>query len=265
MLNRLKFHKAGKDNKFFILACCVVTLLLSACKTDDDNEDDINCSVYEWTYEGDSDPDTWHVCNADCGGSTQSPVNISGATADATLTALELNYQPAPINVEYNGHTVEFTYAAGSTLTLGGVEYELEQFHFHTLSEHTLNGQHYPMEIHLVHQSDAGAKAVVSILVTEGAENPFLANFSDNYPTEENAPYVTSDMVNVAELLPADAAYYSYSGSLTTPPCSEMVSWFVMKTPVEASAAQINNMAAILNGNYRPTQDLNGRVIKEFM
>jgi len=254
-----------KNIKFLILLACCTTFLFSSCKSDDeDEEQDVDCSTYEWAYSGDATPDTWHLCNADCGGNSQSPINIAGTTVDANLTALATNYQDVPINLFNNGRTVEFTYQAGSALTVDGVEYGLAQFHFHTLSEHTVDGDHFPMEIHLVHQSADGSLAVVSVLVKEGAENAFLKNFSDDYPATTVDVYQTTDMVNIADLLPSDMSYYTYSGSLTTPPCSEMVSWFVMKTPVEASAAQIGDMAAILNSNFRPTQSLNGRVIGEF-
>ncbi len=254
-----------KNIKFLILAACSTMLLFSSCKSDDeDNDEDVDCSTYEWAYVGDSDPETWHTCNADCGGNAQSPINISGAAVDASLATLETNYGETDIDLFNNGHTVECNYDTGSNLTIDGVAYELKQFHFHTLSEHTVDGNHFPMEIHLVHESDGGALAVVSVLVSEGAENAFLKNFSDNYPATTTDVYESSDMINISDLLPTNTAYYSYSGSLTTPPCSEMVSWFVMKTAVEASSAQIGDMAAILSSNYRPTQNLNGRSIGEF-
>lgn len=253
-----------KNFKFLILAACCTTLLFSSCKSDDEEEDTVDCDTYEWSYVGDTDPETWHTCNADCGGNAQSPINITGSSADASLAVLETNYTDTDIDLFNNGHTVECTYDPGSNLTIGGVEYSLAQFHFHTLSEHTIDGNHYPMEIHLVHESAGGSLAVISILVAEGEENAFLKNFSDNYPATPADVYQTSDMINITDLLPSNTAYYTYSGSLTTPPCSEMVTWFVMKSPVEASSAQIGDMAAILNSNYRPTQGLNGRAIGEF-
>ena len=239
---------------------CFVTLV-SSCRNDDETTD---CNTFEWEYTGPTDPEAWQLCSADCGGQAQSPVNIANAVADNNLNALVADYQAAPIGLRNNGHTIQFDYDAGSTLNVNGEEYELLQFHFHALSEHTVSGQQFPLEVHLVHQNAVGDLAVVGVFFEPGSDNTFLANFTGNLPAEENATYDSADMVNPEDMLPADDAYYTYDGSLTTPPCSEVVTWLVMKSPVEASSTQMQEMQDILQNNYRPVQALNGRGISEF-
>lgn len=244
-----------------------VMLLLSftiiSCGDDDGDEQDIDCAAYDWEYSEPNTPDTWHNCFEDCGGNIQSPINITGATPDAALSPLTTAYNDVPVDVINNGKTVQFNYATGSDLVINGDSYELLQFHFHTGSEHQVDDNQFPMEIHLVHQNAGGFYAVVSLLVQEGQENAFLKNFSDDYPSSEGGEFTSATQVNVEDLLPTNPDYYTYGGSLTTPPCSETVTWYVMKTPIEASSQQISDMADILQGNFRPLQPLDGRVILE--
>ncbi len=254
----------NKSN-ILILGLLAMFVLISSCKRDKD-EEEFSCVDYHWEYEGEAAPETWGTCAANCGGLAQSPVNITEAIVDANLNALTTNYQNAPIELAYNGHTIQFDYKAGSSLTLNGETFNLLQFHFHTKSEHTINGEQYPMEVHLVHQNpDTDDLAVIGIFFEEGSENAFLANFSDNLPETENSPLSLSNEVNATDLLPSDMGYYTYTGSLTTPPCSEIVTWLVMKTPVQASSTQINAMHNIIQDNFRPVQALNGREVKEFL
>ncbi len=159
---------------------------------------------------------------------------------------------------------MQFNYEASSTMDLNGVDYNLLQFHFHTGSEHTINGTQYPMEVHLVHQNDAGELAVVGIMFEEGNENAFLKNFSDNLPAAKDDNYSSTTKVNAGDLIPSTGGYFTYSGSLTTPPCSEIVTWIVMKNPIQISASQIENFHTIMHDNFRPTQPLNGRVIDDY-
>jgi carbonic anhydrase len=260
LLKQLKM----KQSYFLFAAITVIAILFTSCQKDDDDTPIVDCTEYHWEYDGDSAPETWPVCTSDCGGNAQSPVNIAGATTDASLMALETHYEQVPIELINNGHTVEFEYEAGSVLKLNGDDYALLQFHFHTSSEHTVDGTQYPMEAHLVHRNSAGALAVIGIFFEEGSENAFLKNFSDHLPAAAEDHFSSEDVVNVESLLPSNAHYYTYTGSLTTPPCSEIVTWLVMKAPVEASALQISAMHSIVHDNYRPVQPLNGRTIREF-
>ncbi len=252
-----------KKLNFFFLCLLATSLTLTSCKEDDDTQFD--CMDYEWAYDGDSTPDTWSTCYGTCGGNHQSPIDITGAVANSALDAIDVDYNNAPIDLVNNGRAIQFNYTPGGTLKLPEGNFELLQFHFHSSSEHTVDGVRFPLEAHLVHEDDAtGNLAVISVLFKEGNENTFLANFSDNLPASADDTFTSNDMLNVADLLPVNASYYTYGGSLTTPPCSETVTWLVLKDPVEASTTQIDNMHNILQDNYRPTQALNGRAIGEF-
>jgi len=252
--------KLSSNLPLFISILCL-SILLSSCRNDDETTD---CNTFEWEYTGPTAPEAWQLCSADCAGQSQSPVNITNAVADNTLNALVTDYETAPINLRNNGHTLQFDYNSGSTLNVNGEEFELLQFHFHALSEHTVGGQQYPLEVHLVHQNAAGDLAVVGVFFEPGIDNAFLANFAGNLPATENATFIAADEVDPTDMLPADNAYFTYDGSLTTPPCSEVVTWLVMQSPVTASSVQIQEMQDILQNNFRPIQALNGRDVREF-
>jgi len=260
-LNLKLTYKLYSDFNLLLSIFCFL-ILLQSCQQDDDTL--VDCDTYEWEYTGEEAPDTWPLCAADCGGQAQSPINITGAVVDENLKAFVTDYKPVVVGLVNNGHSIQFDYEQGSSINVNGKEYDLLQFHFHTLSEHTVIDQHYPMEAHLVHQSDDGNLAVVSVFFVLGSENTFLSNFAGNLPKSEGQNYTSPTMVNVVDLLPANTSYYTYSGSLTTPPCSEIATWVVMKSPVEASSYQIEEMSGILNDNFRPIQALNGREIREF-
>ncbi len=187
------------------------------------------------------------------------------ATAQASekdASPLKPSYHDTTLEILNNGHTVEDDYHDGGTLTVDGHEYKLAQFHFHSPSEHTFDGKHAPMEMHLVHKDAAGKLAVIGVMIQEGPAQPELALLWQHLPT---APGRTEEvegvMVNATRLLPGSLASYRYSGSLTTPPCSEEVAWFVLQEPIQASADQIAAFRKVIHGNNRPTQPLNDRGI----
>jgi carbonic anhydrase len=137
------------------------------------------------------------------------------------------------------------------------------QYHFHSPSEHTVKGQHHPMEMHLVHKSADNKLAVIGVFIDEGAHNAAFDPIWSNLPdTKGEEVHVENVMVDVNQLLPASMESYRYDGSLTTPPCSEGVKWIVMTTPIQMSAEQINAFRAIISGNNRPVQPLNSRVVE---
>lgn len=245
----------------------ITGVALAACGTQGGESVSTNHSEVHWGYTSDAGPDHWgdlkpeyELCRI---GRKQSPVDITGAMPDGMLQPAMINYQNTPVTLVNNGHTIQVNYAPGSTLLFDGQSYELAQFHFHHPSEHTIDGKPFVMELHLVHRNTAGNLAVVGVLLTEGTENPVLAQFWDRLPAQEGELPLDKS-VNIASLLPIDGHYYTYMGSLTTPPCSEEVRWIVMKTPVEVSASQVAMFAAIFQGNARPVQQLNGRPIEEF-
>ncbi len=218
--------------------------------------------VLHWAYSGTEGPDHWGELSDDfavCAtGHAQSPVDLSGEEA-ADLPDIIFNYQPSALNILNNGHTIQVNYEPGSTIDLNGTTYELKQFHFHVHSEHTIDGMAYPLEMHLVHQNAEGQLAVVGVMAEAGAVNDPLAAVWENMPTAADETVHVDTMINAADLLPTDITYYGYSGSLTTPPCSEGVKWHVLTTPIQLSTTQLDTMATLLHNNFRPVQDLYAR------
>ena len=221
--------------------------------------------VIHWGYEGEGGPENWGDLNSDyevCGtGMEQSPIDLT----DAELMDLEnigFSYRESAINILNNGHTIQIKYDEGSSIDINGQSFELLQFHFHAPSEHAVNGQLYPAEMHLVHADNEGRLAVVGVLIAEGAENPAFAPVWENLPHEETEAIATGMIVNAADLLPTQQVFYRYNGSLTTPPCSQGVLWSVMESPVEMSAQQIGAFTDIFQGTNRPVQPINTRTLQ---
>lgn len=219
-----------------------------------------------WDYEGEGRPENWSKLdprNTACAtGHRQSPIDIrDGIKVD--LESIKFNYRPSTFRIVDNGHTVQVE-VGDSSINLTGKNYELVQFHFHRPSEEKINGQRFDMVVHLVHKSDEGQLAVVAVLLERGSENPFIQTLWNNLPLEKNTPVQPpSTAIDPATLLPATRSYYTYMGSLTTPPCSEDVLWLVMKQPVQVSLEQINIFSRLYKNNARPIQPLAGRLIKE--
>ncbi len=218
-----------------------------------------------WSYAGPTGPAYWADLKAEYAackeGQQQSPVDLAGAVR-GTLPPLQFHYAPTPLEIVNNGHTIQINYAPGSTLTVDGRQYELLQFHFHSQSEHTVGGQPLGMEAHLVHRNAQGRLAVVGVFMQEGAPNAFLQPIWSNLSDEEDVRSIPGVTVNIADFLPKDQSYYRYPGSLTTPPCTEGVAWYMLQTPVEVSADQIAQFAALFPPtNARPVQPLYGRPV----
>lgn len=228
------------------------------------NEEDRSHTV-TWGYTGDIGPAHWGDLSpafAACKlGEAQSPIDLADAP-NVRPHELEFRYGPVPLEVVNNGHTIQVNYTPGSTLVASGKEYALVQFHFHHLSEHTVSGRPTDMELHFVHQDADGGLAVVGVLLTSGRHNPSLEQVWANMPTDKDEKrFVAGATINAKDLLPANLSYFSYLGSLTTPPCSEGVSWYVLRDGIEVSPAQIDRFAALYPDNARPTQPLNGRAV----
>nr|WP_323912557.1 carbonic anhydrase family protein [Aeromonas veronii] len=217
-----------------------------------------------WEYSGKSGPTEWAKLTPEfsqCAGSNQSPIDLTNLIP-AKLAPLEFHYQFGGNSIVNNGHTIQINYVPGSTLKIDGIGFELKQFHFHTPSENLIEGKSYPLEGHLVHVSPSGEIAVVAVMFEIGKSNEVLANAWKKLPTEIGKPQQLTTALSAAHLLPNNRGYYRFSGSLTTPPCSEGVRWFVMKQPVEVSQSQINLFKSVmLHPNNRPVQPLNGRVV----
>jgi len=222
-----------------------------------------------WGYEGKTGPAHWGGLNPDfssCGiGKEQSPIDIRrrDVKKQEPLPAIGFDYAASPAEIVNNGHTVQVNFQSGGTVQLASGNYKLLQFHFHSPSEEKIEGKNFPLVVHFVHKAEDGKLAVVAVLFKQGKNNPALAKVLDVMPTQKDEKTALGTDFNPADLLPANRAYYSFIGSLTTPPCSEGVQWQVMKSPVELSSKQIKMFQKLYPHNARPVQPLHGREIKE--
>jgi len=220
-----------------------------------------------WSYKGATGPAHWPAVESEfktCGiGHEQSPIDIRlDAVQAADLPAITFDYRPAPLRIVDNGHTIQVNYAPGSFIDVGGHRYELVQFHFHKPSEESIDGKRYAMVAHLVHKDAEGRLGVVAVPLAEGKINPMIAAVWNNLPKHGGEARATGIAVDATDLLPADRGYFTFAGSLTTPPCSEGVTWFVLKQPSTLSAGEIGRFAHAYPMNARPVQPLNGRVVR---
>lgn len=227
---------------------------------------DHNGSDSHWGYEGQGGPEHWASMSKEfslCGGGKeQSPIDISGAQT-TNLPAIQFDYKADSLEILNNGHTIQVNRAAGSGISVGGEKYELLQFHFHSPSENIVDGKPFPMEMHLVHKSAKGQLAVVGVFFKTGAKNAVLDQAWSHMPHHAgDKKKAGSVSINAADLLPADRGYYSFEGSLTTPPCSEGVKWMVLKAPIEASKKQIEQFTQVIGANARPVQPLHDRKVQ---
>ena len=222
----------------------------------------------EWSYKGETGADFWGSLDPEfkaCSlGRSQSPINIE-SSADSDLGSLELNYKDTPLKIVNNNRTIRVDYQPGSNLTLDNRQYELLQFHFHQPSEHLISGQAADMEAHFVHKNrETEDLAVLAVLMSEGKVNRALDRVWDKIPHGDRIEEVSDLIINASNLLPENIdRYYCYQGSLTTPPCSEIVTWLVLKQPVEISKLQIDRFLEIIGNNARPVQPLNNRILSE--
>jgi carbonic anhydrase len=219
-----------------------------------------------WGYQGADGAENWGKLHPDfalcSAGKNQSPIDITN-TLDADTPAITFNYSANGSEVIHNGHTIQVNFAAGSSITLRGNTYQLKQFHFHSPSENLIDGKSYPLEGHLVHSDDKGNLAVIGVMFNVGEANPVLSAVWAVMPEKAGGKNPLSAPVNAAGLLPSDQDYYRFNGSLTTPPCSEGVTWIVMKQAMTASQAQINQFIGAMghSANNRPVQPVNARPI----
>lgn len=221
-----------------------------------------------WTYE---QADHWSeldslyaACNS---GKAQSPIDIRNAQK-TQLPQIQFEFKSAPLKfVINNGHTIRVDYhdapESGSMLMVGDKRYRLTQFHFHHPSEEFIDGKPSKMEVHLMYRAADGAVAGVAVFIREGTPNQTIQELWQHMPTVEGQSAVAGVVINPADLVPHSLAYYSYMGSQTAPPCTEPVTWLVLKTPIEASSAQIKEFAEIYPHDVRPIQPLNGRIVSE--
>jgi carbonic anhydrase len=229
----------------------VAALLLAAQAGAQDN----------WSYTGANGPGSWASNAPACGGALQSPIVIEG-TEPVVMHRLETNYNVTPVMMHNDRHTVRLTYEDGSLLTVGGKVFQLKDVSFHTPAEHRVMDRSFPMSIQFRHEALTGEIAMVAVLVSEGKANVAAEELLPHLPLEPDQNMHRADVkVNARDLMPHNKDYYRYMGSLTTPPCTEGVNWYVLKTPVEFSAQQIATVKGIVGENVRPVQPRNNRII----
>lgn len=221
-----------------------------------------------WGYTGHAGPENWGdldskyvMCKL---GNNQSPINITKkiSVMSKDLEPISFKYATGASSVVDNGHTIQVNITDGSDIEIDGVKFALKQFHFHSPSENQIDGKNFPLEAHFVHAAKDGHLAVVAVMFKEGKENKVLQKIWDRMPNKagESAKCgLSSKLIN--ELLPKNKDYYRFSGSLTTPPCSEGVRWMVLKNYVTISPAQVKEFSKIIHKNNRPVQPLNARKV----
>jgi carbonic anhydrase len=219
-----------------------------------------------WSYDGSAGPEAWARLNpefAKCSsGQRQSPIDIRGGIK-VDLDPVQFDYKPVAFGVVDNGHTVQVNLGQGNAIEVQGRRYELVQFHFHRPSEERIDGRQFDMVAHLVHKDPEGRLAVVAVLLDRGSAHAVVQQVWNNLPLEKGEQLDARTPIDLSALLPADRRYYTYMGSLTTPPCSEGVLWMVMQQPVTISQSQINIFAKLYPMNARPIQSAAGRLIKQ--
>ena len=219
-----------------------------------------------WGYAGDGAPEHWANLSPDnkqCAvGLRQSPIDIRDGIK-VELEKLQFDYRPSGFAVLDSGHTIQVNVAPGNSLTVMGRRFELIQFHFHRPSEERINGRQFDMVAHLVHKDAEGRLGVLAVLLERGRDQPLIQAIWNNLPLEKGEALTAPGLLDVSQLLPEDRAYFTYMGSLTTPPCAEGVLWMVMRQPVQLSANQVAIFGKLYPMNARPIQAGAGRLIKE--
>ncbi|RDV13659.1 carbonic anhydrase family protein [Pontibacter diazotrophicus] len=213
----------------------------------------------EWDYENTN----WEeISGVECRANVQSPVNINTQEAiEAELADIRYEYEPFPMKIVDNGHTVQVYGTETSFITVEGKRYQFKQFHYHYPSEHTIDGEQYPLEMHLVHQEEGTSNLVVlAVFIEEGTTvNPFLEKVFTQIPAQKEEEVQTEVQLTLSDYIPPTQTHYTYIGSLTTPPCTVGVDWIVFREPLQASEEQIAKFSALYANNARPVQPLNNR------
>ncbi|HEY4047659.1 MAG TPA: carbonic anhydrase family protein [Acidobacteriaceae bacterium] len=240
------------------ILCCSLTMSGEATPSADGKA--------TFSYSGDTGPGFWDEINSACAmtsTSHQSPINIDETSVDPSLTSLDTQLEKTSFTLKNPGYTVVATPQTAGTLYLNGTTFTLLQFHFHTLSEHTIKGKRSVMELHAVFEDANEHYAVIGVLYRIGRPNPFLAKIlSAGLPEKTTSSEVTVNDLDLTTAFTDLSRYYTYSGSLTTPPCSETVTWLLLGKQSELSSSQFQEFRKVLGNDFRPLQAKNGRVVR---
>jgi len=217
-----------------------------------------------WSYDGKEGPEHWgklseefSMCSA---GSTQSPIDIE-ESLDANLKPLKLLQKFPAKEILQTNHSIQLNFRDGNIVAIDNITFKLKQANFHTPSEHSIQGKSFPLEAQFLHSDIKGNMAIVAVLFREGRPNPGLEKVLKQLPNESNKAVTLKSRLLASEMMPSNQDYYRFSGSLTSPPCTEGIRWILIKTPMTASKEQIDALAALTQHNNRPLQALNGRLI----
>jgi carbonic anhydrase len=254
---KTNLNNMGKFNLSKFL--CLVIILITSC------EKDVLIVRQSGHFEYEH-PDEWaNQGYAECAGKVGTPIDIDNSkTLKVALPSPTFKYQIFPMRIVDNGHTIQVNASGAGSLEYNSTQFTFKQFHHHHQSEHTLNGNNFPLEFHFVHVDEATNNLLVlGVWVKPGAANSFLDKVILSFPIEKFTEFATNFSVDVLSILPANKKYYRYTGSLTTPPCSQGVTWIMLQEPIEASQAQINAFKARYEVNNRPVQPLNNRILLE--
>lgn len=261
------------------LATLLMALGISACSSKSSHhEADGNTTAQDtthaaadqqkdWNYQGETGPEHWPeiVPNA-CAGEHQSPIDIINPIVNEALKPLDIHYSDKTSihDVTNNGHSIQFNFEPGDYIMVNGVKYLLKQFHFHEPAEHTINGVRFPLVLHLVHMSQDNHYAVIAIMGKEAPTNNKVYTFLDEHlPIQVNETKAIDQNFNMNDLFPQNKAYFTYTGSLTTPPCTEGVTWFILQNPISVSLEMIQDLHDLMPvNNYRNLQPLHNRKIE---
>jgi carbonic anhydrase len=251
---------AAAGQKVKVLSECKKSTDKDADAKDDSAKKDDKAHAVQWGYEGDKGPEHWGDAFPVCGkGKKQSPLNIIGPFEKSKET-LSVDYKEGPLKMLNNGHTIQVNIEPGSSLTIGKESFELLQFHFHRPSEEQVDGKNASMVAHFVHKSKEGKLAVIGVMLNEGKDSAAIKTLWANLPPKEGEEFLPAKVTfNPASMLPKDMGFYNYEGSLTTPPCTEGVQFYILKASVDISKQQLAKFPFKLNA--RPVQALNGRKI----
>jgi len=256
--------------RYFSLVVILLVFLLVSCNKNEKTESDAKeHAAEEWSYAGETSPEHWAELekNSDCSGLHQSPVNIIDINVIEKRDDTARNtlfYSPKTIltKVRNNGHTIQFDFDLGDSICSSDTHYDLIQIHFHEPSEHTVNGIRYPIETHLVHQSKEGEYTVLAIFGVEGEESETVEQLESFLPLSDGEEKVINKALDLTTIFPENKDYYSYRGSLTTPPCTENVNWIIFKEPIILSLEEVVRMRDNMPiRNFRNEQPLNDRVV----
>ena len=248
----------------------IVLLILVVFKVYNDKKEKHQKETHpHWTYEGETSPEHWAEIekNSDCSGKKQSPINIIDILTKPTNqkeNSLDIMYSPTTqINKAVNnGHSIQFNFEEGDSIQYHNNTYHLSQIHFHEPSEHTINGVRYPLEIHLVHKSKTDNFTVMSVLAEEGEESQLFEFLESFLPIKEGNTKEIHQSLDLSTLFPTNKNFYSYEGSLTTPPCTENVNWVIFKEPIIVSVEEVIKLKKNMpKDNYRNEQPIYDRII----